>query len=328
MTETIRKAAWNTYWSTGALHSCVTSLDDQYTGAIGDFWNQLAASLDKGVRILDIATGNGPVPKFLSTKPGAGSWTIRGIDLADIRPAWLNEATDVDVRLYGNCRLSDAAETLALDGQAKFDMLTSQFGWEYVTPRDDAIRQARELTNQGGRWRFVCHHNDSVFVEVAREEVAHVEFLLRDDGLIQSTAGLLPWMERAQRDPEFVSISPQAQSARIRFNNAVADLGERLSTAQTPDLLNETRGAVHQLMLSVSQGVKVHHAAILANWRQSLRDTKLRCQELIDHALSRGDIDTLFASLRAGDAGVATDAVELRQEEGLLAWGIRVDFSA
>ena len=326
--EIAREDAWSQYWQSGALHSCATSLDDQYSGAIGDFWHGVASEIPEGAAVLDIATGNGPVPKILAGSSNASTWVIRGIDLAGIHPTWLNSVSHVDVKLVGHCGLGEAqAKLLAGGDPTQFKVLTSQFGWEYITPRSDAIEQTLQLTEQGGVWRFVCHHSDGLLAGVAREEVAHIDLLLGDPGLLKSAATLLPWMERATMDVEFVRQSSQASEARNAYNDAMAVIADRLRTSQAPDLLNEARQGIHSLVAQVGAGAKLPYINILAQWRQGLIASRLRCQELLDHALSRADVEALFAELRARDPGAATDAIELRQTEGLLGWGIQVDWS-
>ena len=326
--EIAREDAWSEYWKTGVLHSCATSLDDQYSGAIGDFWRSVASEIPEGAAVLDIATGNGPVAKFLAGCSNASTWTIRGIDLAGIHPTWLNTVSHVDVKLVGHCALGEAqAKLLAGGDPTRFEVLTSQFGWEYITPRSDAIEQTLQLTEQGGVWRFVCHHADGLLASVAREEVTHIDLLLGDQGLLRSAAELLPWMERATIDVESVRQSLQASEARNAYNDSMAVIADRLRTSQAPDLLNEARQGIHSLVAQVGGGAKLPHTDILGQWRQGLTASRLRCQELLDHALTQADVDALFGELRARDAGASTSAIELRQQEGLLGWGIQVDFS-
>ncbi len=327
--EITREDAWSEYWQTGALHSCATSLDDGYSGAIGDFWHEVASEIPEGAAVLDIATGNGPVPKFLAGFNNASTWLIRGIDLAGIHPTWLNSASHVDVKLIGNCGLGEAQSKLLAGGDpTQFNVLTSQFGWEYITPRSDAIEQALQLTKPGGVWRFVSHHADGVLAKVAREEVAHVDFLLGESGLLKRAKDLLPWMERAILDVETVRNNAQASDARNAYNDAMAGISDRLRTSSAPDLLNEAREGIHSLVAQVGGGAKLRHHDILMQWRQGLHASRLRCQELIDHCLSQSDIDMLFAELRIRDSDVAATAVELSQAERLLGWGIRVNWSA
>ena len=128
-------------------------------------------------------------------------------------------------------------------------------------------------------------------------------------------------------DVETVRRSPQASEARNAYNDAMAEIADRLRTSQAPDLLNEARQGIHSLVAQVGGGSKLQHEKILGQWRQGLTASRLRCQELLGHALSRADVEALCAELRARDPGAATDAIELRQTEGLLGWGIKVDWS-
>ena len=76
-----RAAVWSRYWSRGALHSCTGSFGDAYEGPIADFWRQGFGALAQGARVLDIASGNGPVPKLLLDLKGRSDLSCDAIDL-------------------------------------------------------------------------------------------------------------------------------------------------------------------------------------------------------------------------------------------------------
>src|SRR5262245_25972595 len=85
--ENARRDAWSSYWSSARLHSCAEGAADNYGGAIGHFWRGVAERLRPGGRMLDLATGNGPLP-WLFWQQKAGGVRIDAVDMATLSPSW------------------------------------------------------------------------------------------------------------------------------------------------------------------------------------------------------------------------------------------------
>src|SRR3546814_1386493 len=84
-----RQAAWSRYWKQDVLHSLPGSFSGNYAGRIERFWLDSFAALGSGQRMLDIATGNGPIPQLACTHcagRAAGMPRIDAIDLAQVAP--------------------------------------------------------------------------------------------------------------------------------------------------------------------------------------------------------------------------------------------------
>src|SRR5690606_29905342 len=88
-----RQQAWTRYWQSGALHSCVGSYDGNYGGAIAALWRTQFNGLDDNKRLLDLGTGNGPLPALALATLGVATLPhIDAVDLAEPRPPWLTSA--------------------------------------------------------------------------------------------------------------------------------------------------------------------------------------------------------------------------------------------
>ena len=124
-----RRAAWSDYWSRGALHSCVGSYAGNYGGAIATYWRTVFATLPRGARVLDVGTGNGPLPRLLlDARPDDSDLHVDAIDLAALAPRWAAQpAYAARVRFHPGV----ATEHLPF-AAAAFDLVTSQFGFEYA----------------------------------------------------------------------------------------------------------------------------------------------------------------------------------------------------
>lgn len=310
-----RREAWTAYWRSGRLHSCAGSYPGNYGGAIGAFWQAVFAALPSPARVLDLATGNGALPLMLWEQRGAGpGLEVDAVDLAEVSPRWHDPATHTALRFH--CGV--AMEALPFE-PAAFDLVASQFGFEYAS-RDAALHELLRVLRPGGQVALVMHHAGSVIADVARSEQAHVARLLAADGLLARAAAVLPWFAqaRAGRPPRG---EPAAERDRAAYNEAMRSLARAAEASGAPDLLLETRDRVQRLLAGV--GTSPDPAlAELAGLAAELRTSALRGAELLQDALDRPAIDALAEALRAARPDTRLDIGELRQPEGLLAWSL------
>lgn len=314
-----RRAAWSAYWATGGLHSCVGSFDASYSGAIGDFWRGVFDDLPEGpLRALDLATGNGALPRLLwehrGDRPGL---EVDAVDLARLAPTWLDPGQHAGLRFHAGV----AMEQLPFE-DASFDLVASQYGFEYAR-RDAALAEALRVLKPGGRLALVMHHAGSVLVRVGRSELQNQSLLMAPEGLLAATAAVLPWiaMARAGQDP---SGEPDALRARTAYNAAVQALASSIAGSDAPDLLLETRAWVNRLLAGTGPDPAPALAA-LSNYRDGLVAAGLRTGELIENALDEAQLAALVSSVQVARPAGRVQVVDVAQAEGLLGWGLRLD---
>lgn len=314
--ESARRAAWSAYWATGGLHSCVGSFDGNYGGSIGGFWRELFTRLPAGpLRALDLATGNGAIPLMLwEQRGGTAGLSVDAVDLAQLAPAWHRPDVHAGIRFHAGV----AMEALPFD-DASFDLVTSQYGFEYAR-RDAALAEALRVLRPGGTLALVMHHAGSVLVQVGRAELAHQEHLLANDGLLACAEAVVPWFAQARRgvDPgQF----PMARGARAAYNAAIERLLARIAAGAAPDLLVEARDWTHQLLASVGTDPAPALDA-LRRYRDAMSAAGLRTAELVSHALDEAQAQSLAAAIRHARPGADLRCEPLSQAEGLLGWGL------
>lgn len=323
-----RAASWSRFWSSGAEHSCVGSWGARYGGAIAAFWRQAFAGLGAADVVLDLATGNGPLPRLLAEAHAADPARmprVLAVDLADVVMPWRDAlAPALAARIAVHPRVSATALPFA---DASVDLGCSQYGFEYV-PREAALAELLRVLAPGGRAALVLHHAGSRLVEVAREEDAHLAVLLAPEGLLAQAAPMLAPMARAATPAgrEALRGDAAANAARAALNRALEALGARAAASPVPDALLEAREQLPALFrLAAERGVAAAEAA-LAGWRQALEDARLRQRELIACALDEAALAALREAFAAdGRASAAT--VLLRGEGGageVLGWGLTV----
>ena len=295
-----RREAWSSYWSSGRLHSCASGDQDNYGGAIAQFWRTFLERLPPPARLLDLATGNGPLPRLV-WELHKDAADIDAVDLAEVAPAWHSPSLHRGVRFHRSVRL----EALPF-ADASFDGAMSQFGFEYARRAPIAL---------------VMHHAGSVLVAVGREELEHHGWLAGDDGLVEAARGVIPWLAQARAGIP-AGEAERAARARARYNAAMQALAERTQQSTAPDLLLEARQAVHGLVARVPAGGADATLQSLDAYAGELARARLRTAEMVSHALDAAQLEDLRERLRSARPGQAVDCSELRQAEGVVAWSL------
>lgn len=319
-----RRDSWSQYWAGGALHSCANSFDGNYDDAIGAFWRDTCAKLQGGERVLDVATGNGALPKLLvDVLADAGRLPeIDAIDLADIDPPWPRQlAPAVAARL----RFHAGVEVEALPfADASFDLIVSQYGLEY-SDLARSVAELRRVMKAGAAAALVLHHVDSLPVRLGRAEVPEIDWLEQPGGVLGKARRLLPYLARLATPAGMASVQrdPDAAKARQQFNDAMRELQARAERSAAADILLETQAAVGELMRRVAAIGAPAAEQALNTLRDGLRRARLRQDELVAHALDREAVERLAAGL-AGAAAARIEIGELQVRGELFGWSLRV----
>lgn len=315
-----RSQAWTAYWASGALHSCAGSYAGNYGAPYRDFWRGVFATLTPGERVLDLCCGNAPLPKMLlEERPQLrGRIGIDAVDAARVAPAWvaaLPEAERAAIRVHAE---TDAA-ALPFD-DASFDLCLSQFGIEYAGAA--AWREAARVLRPGAELAAVVHHAEALPVRIAREELTHLDWLERQDGLLALAEAMLEPMARSGDPAELPRLRADADAAarRSAFNACQTALDERAAEASYPDALHETRHAVFVvLQVARESGLDVGREAF-ARLRDDLARMRLRQFELLQAARDEVGIRALCDAFGADGAELQV----LRFEDGQIAgWAVR-----
>ncbi|WP_374765046.1 class I SAM-dependent methyltransferase [Yunchengibacter salinarum] len=174
--------AWSLYWQADRLDSCCPARDPADAAAIHDHWRALADAVPKDGAVLDLATGNGAVLLRMADRMAETGRraALTGVDLAAIDPGRYVRGAGgrAQVRFMGGVDLA----ALPFDDGA-FDLVTSQFGFEYA-PRAAAAREAARVLRPGGRLSLLLHHVDSVVYRPNTAQIQELDGLLADGGVV------------------------------------------------------------------------------------------------------------------------------------------------
>ena len=305
-----RQDAWRSYWATGNLHSCVTSYDGNYSGAIAGFWVRAFAGLPEHSKVLDLATGNGAIPKLLYDLKG-DSVSIDAVDATQIAPRWHSPIDHAKIHFRSGVWM----ERLPY-ADAAFECVCSQFGIEYAE-RPAAWLEALRVLKSDGQLHCVVHHQDSILTNIAAQEEAHCAWLVGDDGLLQAAIRLAPWLLRVRRGELPPQPGDDADNARMRFNQAQEGLANRIQKGGTLDLLLQARVQVQGILAHALDPMEA-----LSQYGRQLSQAQLRCSELVQCAMTCDEVSALGDWIKSARANATLRVEELRQAEGLLAWGL------
>lgn len=316
-----RAELWSRYWSQGVLHSCGGSFEGDYQGPIAAFWRAGFEALPPDARVLDIATGNGPLPKLLLAMEQRSDLQCDAIDLARITPPWLAQqpaAAQARLRFHGGC----AAERLPFPDQC-FQLVISQWGLEY-SQLALSVPEILRVLAPGAAVRLLLHHVQALPVVLAAAELEHLDWLMAPEGFLDLAKAMVAPMALAGRPAGRARLQGDAaaNALRDRFNLAQDALQARIDQGECPDVLAETRDAVSRLLVQATrEGAVAAHAGEQA-LRRNLLDSRVRLQELRAHALDEAAAASLGEALAGGAGGYELGVLEERGQ--LMGWTLVV----
>lgn len=203
--------AWGEFWkrnaggdSTGCLPGRWAAIETAQRAA----WRGFAGGLGKGARVLDLATGDGRVLRWL--RDGRGDFDLCGIDRAPQLP----EAPEGTTTRGGV-----VMEDLPFEKDT-LDAVTSQFGFEYGDTRAVAGEIARVL-KPGGRVGLMVHRGDGPILEHNRTRETAIRWAMEDKQVTTTAI-------RALTDPR------GGVSAAVQVAQALARLGEHAHGRASP----------------------------------------------------------------------------------------------
>lgn len=315
-----RQRAWAGYWRSGALHSCATSFQGNYGGAIAAFWRAAFDGLEAGDRVLDLAAGNGALSQLLVEHRAEADIGCDAVDLAPVAPAWvaaLPAAQRERLRFHGGT----PAEALPFEA-GRFALVVSQYGLEY-TDLESSVAELLRVLRRPARAALLVHHAASRPVGLAHDEIGHLDWLLAPDGLLDTAAAMLPLLARASTADGRAALAQDAPALarRRRFNELQQALARRASGAPCPDVLFETREAIAVLLDIAARRGAAEAQARLPALREALAHSRVRLADLCRCALDEAAVTALgqrFATLGAA-------RIEPLHEAGwLMGWTLRI----
>lgn len=181
------KDPWGDFWALntrsgkaarGEMGGCLPKRWAAIEGAQRAAWLGFISELGPGSRVLDLATGDGRVLRWMREK--RSDLSLEGIDLApELPPAPAGTRTQGGV----------AMEDLPFDG-ASFDAVVSQFGFEYGDVAKVASEIARVLSGNG-RVGLMMHRGDGPILAHNRKRRNELLWALKEKAAARRTRTVL-----------------------------------------------------------------------------------------------------------------------------------------
>lgn len=177
---------WNSYWQqTKTLNSFAEGEQSQgYGGDIASFWQRVFTEQDHQATVLDLATGNGGLAVLALQQ--CVTFDVYAADLASIAPLQLFDQHDAvypllqKIHFYPNM----AAEQLSFADQ-KFDLVVSQFGFEYASP-EAALQQIYRVLKPAGQFVALVHHQQSFITQDCQAGLQALQYFMMSGGLLDN----------------------------------------------------------------------------------------------------------------------------------------------
>lgn len=306
-----RREAWDAYWANGSVQSCVGKFSESADDVVSQFWLAQLKKLPKQARVLDLATGNGSVPKLILSKQQ--DVQIDAVDLAKLAPNWVSSTDRAKLQFHTGVEI----ENLPFSSE-QFDLVTSQFGVEYAQ-WPVAIKEALRVSKCDGIVSFVLHNSDSEVVRIGRAEFEHQQLLLAEDGLLAAASTLLPKVIAIQTGsvPDLA-----ANTARLAYNNALTKIENSIQQSDVPDLLIDAREYVHSILSGRIEASAEQRYALLADYTKMVNLAVVRTSELLQCALDGNKLDFLLNTLRMQRPNAQIEHEVLQQDGEILAYGV------
>ena len=305
---------WETYYRGGALVSCPTGPEPNYSKEVREAWGNFFAQLPDGARILDIGCGNGPVALIAAETATEQSrkFRIDAVDRALIDPP----ANVPDGRvLFADVRFHSrvSCEDLPFES-ATFDATCGQYIIEYTDIRQ-SFTEAFRVMRPSGKGQFILHHTDSVVVANARASLRQADLVMKDARFIR--------LFRNYCDKVFVS--PQkAVSARQALFSAGSDLEQEASASENPLFLRFVLDSVSTLLQKQPQMSKGQMLQATDRLERELRNWIRRLSDLVSGARSEEDmidIVSIAEALGFEDVGMS---LQMQDHDNLVGWRLNM----
>lgn len=317
----VRREAWSRYWAHGVPHSCVGSYGDCYGGEIAAFWRDVFGRLPAAARVLDIATGNGALPRLLLQHTELHDVHCDAVDIASIQPSWLAKASPADQARVSFHSGVDAAGLPFAD--QSFDLVVSQYGLEY-TALQRSVPELLRVRALRGTIALVLHHSQGRPAALAAVELDHLGWLLDEGSLFDAGAALVEPMALAAtvQGRAILQSQPQADAARERFNALLAELTNRTAASDGADVLFEAREALMAVLAGAGRNGAAQASALMSRLRDEYAGSATRLRDLQTHALGPDRAFALREQLAAALAAPVS-LTALNENGHLMGWMIR-----
>lgn len=293
---------WSRYWSTGALHSCISGEDGNVFSQ--EFWEGFFSQVEGSVRILDIGTGNGLLP-MLAVRCLGSRAKVYAIDAAQIRPDSAHHEELAHVEFMSGV----ACEKLPFDS-GSVDVVTAQFALEY-SRLPLSLKEVCRVLAPDGQAGLVVHACDSRLSAVSRAQLQQIEWLRRPAGFFDAARRMLRVLH--SRRETGLDHGSHAR-ARERYNEIATELIGKLEGEGVGDVLARAAIVVQRALAAAAGGPVTGEVAGFEAMISALDDEALRLEEQLRAARTPEQLQDIGSILEASGMKVVLGPLHQRGE--------------
>ena len=292
-TQSSDTTEWDQLWrfdSESALRA-----GDPANQILAEFWFEVLAAKSERTWVLDVACGNGVIARYIDQTIGKHglSYEYIGVDSAQVRPPAAGALSHLRPKFFVNQKVEDASFN-----NDKFDLIVSQFGFEYCE-KAAVLKLAARWLKPGGEMVMLMHSASSA-ITLESNQILEQMRVLEESGLVPLIYRLLERLEklpaRSQQADKVGDQTPddEAEFYRERINLTCFDLGT------ISDQLLESRflEATISLLLSLLSSARSHMPAAilkenLVKISSKLQQQQTRLEQQSANALGARDLKVL-----------------------------------
>lgn len=289
-------AHWTAYWqfesAAGGSQRPVLDL------IIEPVWFEFTDIMADGARILDVATGNGPVALSCAARARACQRPIHidAVDAAEIRPpgqAAGSGGQSTQVQFQGGVWLEDLPFK-----DREFDAVISQYGFEYAD-EPQAVDEVSRVLAPGGRLRLVIHARNGAVWKDINDRSGRLNAVMSEKGAVNLVLSLVRAQQKGDVD--------LFQSKLKLLPDAVKD-AEKLAVNTPPDdsAVFYAKEFLHVFMHRQQYKITELLQSLEDGWKHAT-GTNSRYEQMLEVAKSAEDLAGLCEKFRA--AGLVVTAV-------------------
>ena len=320
-TKTDLPSHWSSFWQQGFITTFGSSKPNNYDGVVRNFWREKFIALPDGAQILDIATGNGAIATLAAEvgKEKSKTFTIAATDLAEVKIQLDGQEAANTLRESIEFHSHTPCEKQPFDDD-QFDLVTSQFGFEYSDIKR-SLAEVRRLLKADGRFVAISHHLDSDLIKAAIGEIEIYKRAMDDldlfGGLRSYTAAM-------------GELSGEQRAIAEKINRATPLAVELMTKVKAFQKQFADAELCRELIEAISSMAKPQHAscanrlAFVEAAETNFSLARARLQDMASAAISQTDIELL--SVMAKEAGFSpVHCLKLYgDDQGLAGWQIHL----
>ncbi|WNZ58355.1 class I SAM-dependent methyltransferase [Microbulbifer sp. MKSA007] len=314
---------WTNFWKQGFPTSFAQVLPHSYTGKTGEYWRSTVSGLSPNSKVLDIACGNGAIALLIADEASKSGkpLEIHAADAANITPLATNKNPRNQKLLeklhFHSCMAIEKIHSL----DEKFNLITSQFGFEYSN-KLEAARSIEKSLESGGVFKAICHKTNSTPYRNCSDEVLAHKLITEELRIPEQTTSFIH---------DFKDIQ-SIEEAKVKLGNPhTADKLKYLITSVEMLISKHPKSATTYFVRNSLENFLQRNLAsnnatkdkFLSFFSTELEYTALRSQNQLDSSLSEESMGNLLAIFeRLGMQPLARD--KFYDENNCTGWKIEI----